>query len=397
MPALPAIVGGSPVREKILPYGHQEISPEDIDAVVRILQSDYLTTGPEVAAFEREFAAFTGAREAVAVSNGTTALHCAMIAAGIGHGDEVIVPAMTFAATANAVLMQGGVPVFADSDGDTLLIDPCDAEGRITKKTKAIVAVDYAGQPCDYDALRSLCKKYSLTLIADACHALGGSSGGKPVGSLADLSTFSFHPVKPLATGEGGIITTDDTTRAQKMRRARNHGMSSEALEREEQCTWFYAIGELGYNYRLTDFQCALGRSQLKTLPTRTKRRQAIARHYDEAFANAEGVAPLKRRPGVEHAYHLYVVLLDPVVIKADSKTVFQALRAENIGVNVHYIPVHLHALYRERFGTGPGLCPRAEGAYGRMITLPCFSGMADQDAADVVTAVQKVCDYYSR
>jgi perosamine synthetase len=397
MADLPAIAGGSPVRSSLLPYAHQCISDADIEEVTRVLRSDYLTTGPEVAAFERDFATFTGAADAVAVSNGTTALHLAVIAAGIGPGDEVLVPAMTFAATSNAVLMQGGMPVFVDVDSATLLIDPKDAERKITAKTKAIIAVDYAGQPCDYAALRSLTAKHHLTLIADACHALGSSSTGKNVGTLADLSTFSFHPVKPLAAGEGGMVTTDDAEKAQRMRRLRNHGMSTTATEREKQGAWSYSIDELGYNYRLSDVLCALGRSQLKRVPAWTKRRQALAKRYDEAFAGMDALRPLAVRSGASHAYHLYVVELHTEVLTADRTEIFKALRAEGIGVNVHYVLPHLQPFYRTRLGTRPGMCPIAEAAYERILSLPLFASMRDEDAADVIEAVRKVCAYYHR
>ncbi len=396
MPAPLAINGGTPVRSELLPYARQSVSEEDIAAVTTVLRSDWLTTGPKVGEFEKTFAQFTGTKDAVAVSNGTAALHTALHGAGIEAGSEVIVPAMTFAATANAAVFLGATPVFADVDPETLLIDPQSAERLITAKTKAIIAVDFAGQPCDYDALRAITDRKKLTLIADACHALGGTSHDRPVGSLAALSTFSFHPVKPIATGEGGMITTDDQDAAARMRRFRNHGITTDHRERQEKGAWFYEMPDVGFNYRLTDIQCALGISQLKNVPAWTGRRQELAKRYDKAFAGMKGLWPLTVRPDVSHAYHLYVIQLDLDRLSVDRNTIFQALRAENIGVNVHYIPVHLHPFYRKTFKTSEGLCPVAENAYTRILSLPMFAAMTDRDGDDVITALEKVLSHYS-
>ena len=382
---------------EVIPYGKQWIDEDDIAAVVEVLRSDWLTTGPKVEEFEAAFARFVHAREAVAISSGTAALHAAMFALGIGPGDEVIVPAMTFAATANCVVYQGGSPVFADVEPDTLLVDPESVEARIMPCTKAVIAVDYAGQPCDYDPLRAIADRHGLILVADACHALGGRYKGRPVGSLANLSIFSFHPVKHITTGEGGMITTDDPELARRMRVFRNHGITTDHRQREQQGSWFYEMVDLGYNYRLTDFQCALGMSQLRKLPGWVARRQEIARQYDAAFAGIPAVEPLVVRDDVSHAYHLYMIRLDLTQLRAMRAEVLTALRAEGIGVNVHYIPVHLHPFYRERFGTGSGLCPMAEAAYERLITLPVFPRMSDNDVEDVIDAVRKVTEAYCR
>ena len=386
-----AIDGGKPVRKSLLPYGHQWIDEADIQAVIEVLRSDWLTTGPRVLEFESAFARTVGVEEAVAVSNGTAALHAAMQATGVQPGDEVIVSPMTFAATANCVVFEGGTPVFSDVDPNTLLIDPEQVEAKITPRTKAIIAVDYAGQPCDYDALRAIANRHGLTLVADACHALGGSYKGRPVGSLADLSTFSFHPVKHIATGEGGMIATDDPELAHRMRVFRNHGITTDHRQREQQGSWFYEMVDLGYNYRLTDFQCALGLSQLRKLPEWVERRQEIANEYDAAFAEIPSVRPLDVRDDVSHAYHLYMTLWELTQLRVTRSAVFAALRAEGIGVNVHYIPVHLHPFYRERFGTGPGLCPVAEAAYERLITLPMFAVMSNGDVRSVIDAIEKL------
>ena len=392
-----ALHGGTPVRQMMLPYGRQWLDDDDVAAVVEVLRSDWLTTGPKVSKFEQAFADFVGGGEAVAVSNGTAALHVAMYAVGIGPGDEVIVPPMTFAASANCVVFQGGRPVFADVDTDTLLLDPSQVEVKITPHTRAIIAVDYTGQPCDYDALRTIADRHGLVLVDDACHALGGSYKGRTVGTLADLNTFSLHPVKHITTGEGGVITTDDPALARRMRVFRNHGITSDHRQREQQGSWFYEMVDLGYNYRLTDFQCALGMSQLRKLPSWVARRQEIARRYNDAFAGIYTVEPLGIRTDVSHAYHLYVVQLKLEQLQADRATIFSALRAEGIGVNVHYIPVHLHPFYRQRFGTGPGMCPVAEAAYEHILSLPIFPRMSDADVEDVITAVRKVVEAYLR
>jgi perosamine synthetase len=395
-PAQLALHGGTPVRAELLPYGRHEIDDDDVAAVARVLRSDWLTSGPTISEFEAAFARIVAAPDAVAVSSGTAALHAAMFAIGIGPGDEVIVPPITFAASANAVVYQGGTPVFADVDGTTLLIDPVKAAEKITPKTRAIVAVDYAGQPCDYDALRGAIADHPIAdrpilIVADACHALGGRDQGRPVGTLADLSVFSLHPVKHVTTGEGGMVATSDAAMAARMRAFRNHGITTDHRQRSAQSSWAYEMVDLGYNYRLTDIQSALGLSQLPKLASRIVRRQSIADEYARAFAAIPEVRPLALRPGVSHAYHLYVVRVDTARLTCDRATFFVAMRREGIGVNVHYIPVHLHPFYRQRFGLGPGLCPVAEAAYEQLITLPMFAAMTPRDVRDVIEAVRKV------
>jgi perosamine synthetase len=372
----------------MLPYGRQWIDEDDIEAVVRVLRSDWLTTGPMVEEFERSLAQFTGTTHAVAVSNGTAALHAAVAALGIGPCDEVIVPAITFVASANCVVYQGATPIFADVDPKTLLIDPADVERKITPATKAVIAVDYAGQPCDYAALRSIVEGRGIRLVADACHALGGSADGSPVGSLADLSTFSFHPVKPITSGEGGAITTNDAALAQAMRTFRNHGISTDFRQREKRGVWAYEMVQLGYNYRLSDVQCALAMSQLAKLPGWVVRRQEIARRYDAAFQGETAFQSLGLRVGVSHAYHLYVIRLAPHL---DRAAALRRLRETGIGANVHYPPLHLHPFYRERFGGSPGQCPVAEKACEQILSLPIFPRMHDSDVDDVISAVREV------
>jgi len=379
----------------MIPYGKQSIDEEDIQAVVNVLRSDWLTTGPTIEKFEKAFADFVGAKYAVAVNSGTAALHAAMFALGIGPGDEVIAPAMTFAATANCVAFQGGTPVFADVDPGTLLMDPASVESRLSPKTKAIIAMDYAGQPCDYDALEDIAKRHNLMLVADACHSLGGRYKDKPVGTLAKLNAFSFHPVKHITTGEGGMITTDEPKLMERMRLFRNHGIATDHRQRDAQGSWFYEMVDLGYNYRITDFQCALGISQLQKLPQWIERRREIARRYDEAFQAIPRVKPLSVRNETFHAYHLYVVRFDFDGTNLERSVVFRKLREVGIGVNVHYIPVHLHPFYRNRYRTGPGLCPNAELAYEQILSLPMYPAMTDDDVGDVIRAIKKITQAY--
>jgi perosamine synthetase len=379
------------VRKTLLPYGRQWIDDDDVAAVTAVLRSDWLTTGPKVDEFEHAFAEFTGSKHAVAVTNGTAALHTAVYALDIQPGDEVIVTPMTFAASVNCVLYQGGTPVFVDVEPDTLLIDPEQIEAKITSRTKAIIAVDYAGHPCDYDRLQAIAQRHNLKLIDDACHAVGGSYNGRPVGTLADLNTFSLHPVKHFTTGEGGVITTDDAELARRMRIFRNHGITTDHRQRAEVGGFFYEMVDLGYNYRITDFQCALGLSQLRRLPEFLARRQHIAALYDAAFVDIDYVKSLAVRPNVNHAYHLYMVQFDTEALGLSRAEIFSALRAANIGVNVHYIPVHLHPYYQQHRNTGPGMCPIAEAAYERLITLPIFPQMVESDVDDVILAVRNL------
>jgi len=373
-----------------IPYGHQWIDEDDISAVADVLRSGWLTTGPKVTEFESAFIDYTGAKEAIAVSSGTAALHAAIAAIGIGPGDEVIVTPMTFAATANSVLFQSGIPVFADVDPETLLIDPARVEERITPATRAIIAVDYAGHPCDYDVLQDIADRHDLILIADACHALGAQYKGRNTGILADLSIFSSHPVKHICTGEGGMITTDNPDFSRRMRIFRNHGITTDHRQREDQGSWFYEMVDLGFNCRLTDIQCALGISQLKKLPKFLDRRREIAGRYNSAFAEFPEIVPLAVREEVLHAYHLYVVRIDFEALGINRTELFGTLREEGIGVNVHYIPVHLHPYYRQRLNTGPGLCPVAEAAYEQILSLPIFPGMTDDDIDRVIATIDK-------
>jgi perosamine synthetase len=391
-----AIEGGRPVRESMLPYARHTIDADDETAVLAALRSDWLTTGPRVAEFEQAFAAAVGARHAVAVSSGTAALHAAVHALDLKPGDEVIVPALTFAATANAVLYCSGVPVFADVDPDTLLVDPAHVASLVTPRTRAILAVDYAGQPCDYEALRTIASRHGVALLADACHSLGARARGHAVGSLADMTAFSLHPAKVITAGEGGVATTDDSQTAERLRAFRNHGFSLDREQREQAGSWQYDQSELGYNYRLTDVQCALAASQLRKLPAWIARRREIAGRYRDALADIPAFEPLMIRPNVQHAWHLFVVRLHAECWTADRDAVFRALRAEGIGVQVHYRPVYLHTFYEHRFGSRRGLSPAAEAAYNQILSLPIFPSMSDADVDDVLMALSKVANRYS-
>jgi perosamine synthetase len=386
-----AIDGGTPVRKTMLPYGRQSISEDDIQAVVDVLRSDWLTSGPKVAEFEEALAARVGAKYAVAFSSGTAALHGAAFAAGLKPGDEAITSPLTFAATANCVLYQGARPVFADVSADTLNLDPDRLAERITPNTRAVLPVDYAGHPADLDPILALAERHGLTVIEDACHALGAEYKGRHAGSIAHMSVFSFHPVKHVATGEGGMVTTDRADLAENLRRFRNHGISSDARQRHAAGQWHYEMVLLGFNYRLTDIACALGISQLKKLEANLARRRGIAARYTAAFRNLRGVIAPSVRPDVNPAWHLYPIRVNPSQLKKDRAYVFRALRAENIGVNVHYIPVHLHPYYRDRFGYRGGEYPIAETAYEQLISLPMFHAMTEQDVEDVIAAVSKV------
>jgi perosamine synthetase len=367
-----------------LPYGRQEISDADVKAVVEALCSGWLTTGPRVAEFEKAFAGWCGAREGVAVNSGTAALHAAMRAIDLKPGEEVIVPAITFAASANAAIYEGGVPVFADVEPNTMLIDPASAAAKITAKTRAIVAVDYAGQPADYDALRAAIAGRNIALIADACHAPGATYKGRNTGTLADLSCFSFHPVKHLTTCEGGMTVTDDANMAAHMRRFRNHGIDSDHRSREKSGTYAYDMRELGFNYRLPDVQCALGLAQLTRLKGWVAARQRLADLYDQALSGAKFVKPLQTHKDRTHARHLYVVQLAEGI---DRDRIFAQLRAEGIGANVHYAPVYLHSYYQQR-GYAAGIAPVAEAASSRLLTLPLFPAMTNDDVNRAVAAL---------
>ena len=392
-----AIFGGKPTRDTYLSYGKQTVDDSDIEAVVNVLKSDYLTTGPFVKEFEDKVANYVGAKYAVAVSNGTAALHMACFAAGIKEGDEVIVSPMTFAASANAILYCGGIPVFADIDQLTYNIDPDRIEEKITDKTKAIIPVDFSGQSVDMDKIMVIAEKHGLIVIEDAAHALGSEYKGRKIGNQADMVEFSFHPVKPITTAEGGMITTNSEDFYKKMMIFRTHGITrDQEILNENHGPWYYEQKILGYNYRLTDVQSALGTSQMNKIDDFIARRREIVKLYNEAFKGIEEIETPFEAESSNSGWHIYVIKVKPGMLAVTRKEVFEALLAENIGVNVHYLPVYLHPYYKS-LGYEKGLCPKAEELYENMITLPIFPSMSNKDVADVINALSKVIKYYRK
>jgi perosamine synthetase len=365
-----------------IPYGRQEIDDDDVAAVVEVLRSDWLTTGPAVERFETAFAALVGAQHAVAVNNGTAALHVAMLAAGVGPGDEVIVPTLTFAASANAVRYVGATVRFCDVRPGTLSIDVNQAAQLVNARTRAIVVVDYAGIPCDLDDVMRLAAEHGLVVIEDACHAVGATYRGRRVGSIAHLSTFSFHPVKHLTTGEGGMVTTADPELDRRLRRLRNHGIDSDFRQRESAGTWEYDVVELGFNFRLSDINAALGASQVTKVLAWVERRRELADRYRDLLSDVP-VSVLREPDHVRASWHLFPVLLNTGEGAPERSDVFAALRAVGLGVNVHYRPLHLHTTFRN--GSSEQQFPVAEDAYSRLLSLPMWHGLRDDEQERVV------------
>ncbi|UQZ36961.1 UDP-4-amino-4,6-dideoxy-N-acetyl-beta-L-altrosamine transaminase [Paenibacillus sp. PK3_47] len=391
-----AIHGGTPVRARYLPYGKQVIDEEDIQSVIKVLQSDHLTSGPAIAQFEADIASFTGAKYAVAFTSGTAALHGACYAAGIGEGDEVITTPMTFAASANCVLYLGGTPVFADIDPFTYNLDPARIKERITAHTKAIIPVHFTGQPAELDEILTIAKEHNLVVIEDAAHALGAKYKNKSIGSIGDMTMFSFHPVKHITTGEGGVITTDNPMYYEKLLQFRTHGITrDQKLLQKNHGPWYYEMQFLGFNYRITDIQASLGISQLKKIGSFIEKRRQISEFYTKELASIEEIVLPHQLSYVDSSWHLYILRLQLSRLTAGRKEIFQALQKENIGVNVHYIPVYHHPYY-ESLGFQKAICPVAESCYEQFITLPLYAGMDHRDMADVVDAVKKVISYYS-
>lgn len=391
-----ALHGGEPVRKTRLSYGHQYIDEADIQAVAEVLKSDFLTCGPKTSELEARLREITGAAHCTTVSNGTAALHVACLAAGIGPGDEVITTPITFAASANAILYCGGRPVFADIDPRTYTIDPESIESRVTPRTKAVIAVDFTGQACNYDAIRAICAHHGLLLIEDAAHSIGTTWRGTPVGSVADLTTFSFHPVKTITAGEGGAVTSQDKELARRVQLFARHGITRnrDFLREQGNSSWYYEQQLLGYNYRMTDIQCALALSQLEKLGCFSARRKELVRRYDEIFREMPEVFVQEENQGSDTVRHLYVLRLNLERLRCGRREFYDALQAENINVNVHYIPIYYFPYY-QNLGYKKGFCPNAEAYYESCVTLPLFYGMTDQDQQDVVKAVRKVTDYY--
>ncbi len=393
-----AIHGGAPVRETPLTYGKQYIDEADIEAVANVLRSPLITSGPQIQILEDNLCRITGAKYAVAVSNGTAALHVACLAAGIHEGDEVITTPMTFAASANCALYCGARPVFADIDPETYNISPTSIREHITENTKAVIAVDFTGQAVELDEIRKICSEYNLILIEDAAHSLGTTYNGFPVGSIADMTTLSFHPVKTVTSGEGGAILTNSKELFDKLVLFRSHAITRDAHQMVHPTGegWYYEQVELGYNYRMTDFQAALLSSQLSKLEKFSARRKEIVKMYDEAFLQIPEVTVQKEIQESDTTRHLYILRFNHNRLTASRKEIFDALRAENIHCNVHYIPVYYHPYY-QKLGYAKGLCPIAEEIYEEIITMPLYYSMTNDDVHDVIAAVKKVIAHYRR
>lgn len=393
-----ALYGGEPVRGTYLSYGHQYIDKADIQAVTEVLKSDFLTCGPKVKELETALCGLTGAAHCTAVSNGTAALHVACLAAGIGSGDEVITTPITFAASSNAILYCGGIPVFADIDPKTYTISPESIERCVTERTKAVIAVDFTGAACDYDAIRGICQKYNLLLIEDAAHSIGTTYRGTPVGNIADLTTFSFHPVKTITAGEGGAVLSKDDKLGKRAELFAKHGITRapEFLQDHSNSNWYYEQQLLGYNYRMTDIQCALALSQFQKLERFVARRKELVQRYDKAFAEIPEVIVQEEVEGSDTVRHLYIFRLNLNRLRCGRKEFYDAMQAENIGVNVHYIPVYWFPYYQS-LGYEKGLCPNAEAYYESSMTLPLFYSMSNQDQDDVIGAVKKLVGHYKK
>lgn len=386
-----------PVRNTFLPYGKQWIEDDDIQAVVNVLKGDFLTTGPAVAEFEQAVAGYVGAKYAVSFSNGTAALHGACFAAGIERGDEVITTPMTFAASANCILYQKGIPVFADIDNATYNIDPVQIEKVITSKTKAIIPVHFTGQPVALQEIHRLAKLHNLVVIEDAAHALGAKYRRERIGGLSDMTMFSFHPVKHITSGEGGIITTNSEVYYQKLIQFRTHGITKSSNQLSDiQGPWYYEMQFLGFNYRMTDIQAILGTSQLKKIERFIDRRKQYITLYNQAFQDIPEIEIPYQHPDGESSWHLYLIRLDLEKLTVTRKEIFEALIKENIGVNVHYIPVYWMPYYQE-LGYSKGICPNAERLYEEIITLPLFPAMTTEDVNDVIDAVMKIMIRYRK
>ncbi len=386
------------MREKPIYYGRQCIEQDDIDAVVETLKGDLITCGPRVNRLEHKLCEVTGAKYAVVVSNGTAALHLAAMAAGLQEGDEAIVSPITFAASANCVLYCGAKPVFADINPETYNIDPESIRQRITPATKAIVAVDYTGQAVELDEIQELCREHNLVLIEDAAHAIGTKYKGRPIGCIADMTCFSFHPVKTITAGEGGAVTTNDEKLYRRLLRLRTHGITrnQEEMVHPTDALWYNEQVELGYNYRMTDFQAALLLSQLEKLGRFSERRKEIVKRYDEAFAHMPELIVQKELPESDTTRHLYILRLNPEKLTCDRRQFFDALYAENTCPQVHYLPVYWHSYY-EKLGYPKGLCPNAEKLYEEIMSIPLYYGLTDEDVEDVIRAVKKIVAYYRK
>ncbi|NSW84043.1 MAG: DegT/DnrJ/EryC1/StrS aminotransferase family protein [Syntrophothermus sp.] len=385
------------MRSNFLPFAPPFISDEEIEEVSDTLSSDWITTGPKTRLFESRFAEFLGVTEALAVNSCTAGLHLALVVLGIGPGDEVITTPMTFCATVNVIEHVGARPVLVDVEPDTLNISPDLVERAVTSKTKCIMPVHYAGHPCEMDAITGVARSHGLFIVEDAAHALPARYKDQMVGSTGNLTAFSFYATKNLTTAEGGMLTGDSDL-VERARVLSLHGMSRDAWKRYgKEGSWYYEVVYPGYKYNMTDIQAALGLHQLKKLPGFQERRKKIAARYDEAFTRYPYFEVPGRRPYVEHAWHLYVLRLNLETLRIDRNKFIEELHARNIGTSVHFIPIHLHPYYRDKYGYRPGDFPVAYSNYLRMISLPIYPRMSDRDVEDVIEAVLDVAETYKR
>ena len=395
------------MSNEFIPYSRQSIDQSDIEAVIEVLKSDWMTQGPKISEFEERLASRVDAEYAIALATGTAALHCACFAADVQPGDEIITSPITFAASGNCALYLGATVKFIDIKRDTYCLDAEQLEAAITSKTKAIIPVDYTGQPCDMDEINNIAQKHGVTVIEDAAHAIGARYKNKSVGSLTDMSIFSFHPVKHVAMGEGGLITTNNKNFADKLRLFRTHGITNSdaamlnrelsrdrhikgksALNNDDKAPWYYEMHELGFNYRITDIQCALGISQLNKLDSFLERRQEIAERYTKAFSESSYIITPFQEPDRQNAWHLYMLRLNLDKMEKTRKTVFNELRAQGIGVHVHYIPLHLQPYYQKNLGYKYGDFPEAEAFYNAALTIPLYPAMTDKDVERVIETI---------
>ena len=398
METIPAIEGGKVTRNNFLPFARPLIEQEDIEEVVDTLNSDWLTTGPKTHLFEEEFAKYIGCKYAVAVNSCTAALHISLAALGIGKGDEVITTPYTFISTVNVIVQQGAIPVFVDIKPDTFNINPDKIGEKINDKTKAIMPVHFAGQPCEMEKIMKIAKDNNLMVIEDAAHAISAEYEGRKIGTIGDATSFSFYPTKNMTTGEGGMVTTNDEELANKFKIWSLHGISKDAWKRySAEGSWYYEVVCPGYKYNMTDIQASLGLHQLKKLNNFQRKREGIVKAYNEAFKDMKEITIPFIKNNIKHAWHLYVIKIVSEKLKINRNQFIEALKAENIGTSVHFIPAHLQPYYRDTFGFKKGDFPNAEYAFERAISLPLFPKMSDKDVKDVINSVKKIVEYYKK
>ena len=394
----PAIEGGTPIRKKFLPYGTQSFDQKEIDEIIDTLKSDWVTTGPKMRLFEDKFKDHVGSKYAIAVNSGTAALHISTSCINIKPGDEVITTPFTFVASANCVVYRGGTPIFADIKKDTYNVDPIEIKKKITSKTKAIIPVDFAGQPCDYDEICEIAEENNLFIIEDAAHAVDSEYKGRKIGNISDLTTFSFHPVKNITTAEGGMVTTNNDELYEKMLMFRTHGITKDAVNRfGKSGGYYYDMQYLGFRYNLSELHASLGIQQLNKLESFQKRRHEVVKIYNRELHNIPEITLPYVKKDIKHTWHLYVIQIDYEKLTIDRDYMFKALREENIGVNVHYIPVHYHSYYINNYHLSKGMFPIVEELFPKILTIPLFPRMTDDDVYDVINALEKLIKYYRK